>query len=47
MIAPSDSSDNVKMIIDAPSLKDGSGRELRRLHDTVLQHFKNTQDHGL
>ena len=28
------------MIIDAPSLKDGSGRELRRLHDTVLQHLR-------
>ena len=31
---------HVKMIIDAPSLKDGSGRELRRLHDTVLQHLR-------
>ena len=30
----------VKKIIEAPSLKDGSGRELRRLHDTVWQHIR-------
>ena len=29
----------VQKIIDAPSLKDSSGKELRRLHDTVLQHL--------
>ena len=28
----------VKKIVDIPSLKDGSGRELRRLHDTAQQH---------
>ena len=31
---------HVKKILDAPSLKDGSGCELRRLHDTVLQHLR-------
>ena len=31
---------HVKMILDAPSLKDGNGRELRRLHDTVQQHLR-------
>ena len=30
---------HVKIIIDA-SLKDGSGRELCRLHDTVVQHLR-------
>ena len=28
------------MILDAPSLKDSSGHELHRLHDTVLQHLR-------
>ena len=27
------------MIVEAPSLKDGSGKELRRLHDVVQQHI--------
>ena len=31
---------HVQAIIDAPSLKDGSGKELRRLHDTVNQHLR-------
>ena len=31
---------HVKMILEAPSLKDGSGRELRRLHDVVQQHLR-------
>ena len=31
---------HVKMIAEAPVLKDGSGRELRRLHDTVQQHLR-------
>ena len=31
---------HVRAIIDAPSLKDGSGRELRRLHDIVNQHMR-------
>ena len=28
------------MIVDAPPLKDGTGKELRRLHDVVLQHLR-------
>lgn len=28
---------HVRMIIEAPSLKYGSGKELRRLHDTIQQ----------
>ena len=31
---------HVRMIIEAPSLKEGNGRELRRLHDTVQQHLR-------
>ena len=31
---------HVKKIIEATTLKDGSGRELRRLHDTVQQHLR-------
>lgn len=31
---------HVRMILEAPSLKDGSGKELRRLHDVVLQHLR-------
>ena len=31
---------HVRMILEAPSLKDGSGKELRRLHDTVQQHLR-------
>ena len=31
---------HVRVIMDAPSLKDGSGRELRRLHDTIQQHLR-------
>ena len=31
---------HVRMILETPSLKDGSGRELRRLHDVVLQHLR-------
>ena len=29
---------NVRAIVDAPPLKDGSGKELRRLHDVVVQY---------
>ena len=29
---------HVRVIIDEPLLKDGSGKELHRLHDTVNQH---------
>ena len=28
------------MILETPSLKDGRGRELHRLHDVVLQHLR-------
>ena len=31
---------HVRKIIDCPPLKDGNGRELRRLHDTVRQHLR-------
>ena len=31
---------HVRAIIDAPSLKDGNGRELRRLHDAANQHMR-------
>ena len=35
-----------KMIIDAPTLKDGNGREVCRLHDTVQQHLCTLKDLG-
>ena len=28
------------MIAEAPALKDGTGKELRRLHDTAQQHLR-------
>ena len=31
---------HVQLIVDAPSLKEGSSKELRRLHDTVQQHVR-------
>ena len=31
---------HVRRILDAPSLRDGSGKELRTLHDVVLQHLR-------
>ena len=31
---------HVRKIVEAPLLKDGSGKELRRLHDTVQQHLR-------
>ena len=31
---------HVKMILEAPALKEGTGKELRRLHDTVQQHLR-------
>ena len=31
---------HVRMILDAPSVKDGNGRELRRLHDITQQHLR-------
>ena len=30
---------HVKKILEIPSLRDGSGKELRRLHNTALQHL--------
>ena len=29
---------HVQLIVDTPPLKEGSGKELRRLHDNVQQH---------
>ena len=31
---------HVRMILDTPSLKEGTGKELRRFHDTVQQHLR-------
>ena len=31
---------HVKMIIDAPTLKDGNGKEIHSLHDTVQHHLR-------
>ena len=31
---------HVKMILEAPSLKEGTGKELHQLHDTVQQHLR-------
>lgn len=31
---------HVRRIVDAPSLKDGTDKELRALHDTVVQHLR-------
>lgn len=31
---------HVKMVIDAAPIKDGTGKEIRRLHDVVLQHLR-------
>ena len=31
---------HVRVILEAPSLKEGNGKELRRLHDTVQQHLR-------
>ena len=37
---------HVKCILDSPLLKEGSGRELRRLHDTVQQHLRALKSLG-
>ena len=37
---------HVRMIVEAPSLKDGSGKELRRLHDVVQQHIRALKSLG-
>lgn len=31
---------HVRMILEAPQLTDGNGKELRRLHDAVQQHLR-------
>ena len=31
---------HVRMILDAPALKEGTGHEIRRLHDTIQQHLR-------
>jgi hypothetical protein len=31
---------HVRAILDAPGLKDGTGREIRKLHDTTQQHLR-------
>ena len=31
---------HVRKIIEAPSLRDGSGKDLRRFHDTMQQHLR-------
>ena len=38
---------HVRAIVDAPSLRDGSGRELRRLHDVANQHLRALKTLGL
>ena len=38
---------HVRMILEAPPLKSGDGRELRRLHDTVQQHIRALKAYGL
>ena len=35
---------HVRAIVEAPSLKDGGGKELRRLHDTLNQHLRSLKN---
>ena len=37
---------HVKAILEAAPLKDGTGREIRKLHDTVLQHLRALKSMG-
>ena len=37
---------HVKSILDAPPLKDGTGKEIRKLHDTVMQHLRALKSMG-
>ena len=37
---------HVKMILEAAPLKDGNGKELRTLHDTVQQHVRALKSMG-
>ena len=31
---------HVRLILEIPALEEGSGRELRRMHDTAQQHLR-------
>ena len=31
---------HVRCIVEAPSLKDGTGKEIRALHDIIVQHLR-------
>ena len=37
---------HVRTILEAPSLKEGTGREIRRLHDTIQQHLRALKSMG-
>ena len=37
---------HVRMILETPQLRDGSGKELRRLHDTIQQHTRALRSMG-
>ena len=37
---------HVKSILDTPPLKEGSGKEIHKLHDTVLQHLHALKSMG-
>ena len=37
---------HVRAILEAPSLRDGNGKEIRKLHDTVLQHLHALRSMG-
>ena len=37
---------HVKKILEIPNLRDGNGKELRRLHDTALQHLRALRSLG-
>ncbi len=37
---------HVKMILESPQIRDGSGRELQRLHDTIQQHTRALRSLG-
>ena len=37
---------HVRRIVEAPSLKEGTGKEIRALHDLVLQHLRALKSLG-
>ena len=37
---------HVKNILDAPPIKEGTGKDIRKLHDTVLQHLRALKSMG-